>query len=51
MSKKIKRLMALLLSAMMLLSLAACSQSGSGSGSGNSELSEIDKIDDIPFFS
>jgi ABC-type glycerol-3-phosphate transport system substrate-binding protein len=45
MSKKIKRLMALLLSAMMLLSLAACGESGSGSGSGNnSELSEVDKI-------
>lgn len=45
MSKKIKRLIALLLSAMMLFSLTACGDSEGGKDSEKgSELSEVDKI-------
>jgi len=54
MSKKVKRLVALLLSAMMLLSMTACGGSGQQSGNNGTsnsegEKSEIDKIDE--FFS
>lgn len=52
MSKKITKLIALLLSAMMLLSLTACGTSGEGPGTdpvtpseSGSELTEIEKID------